>query len=311
MTVTTGSIMPTVSIQPVPLRQVRKVLVDQVLLTGWGSHGDGVSHTVLAEWPSRHALYTSHRGVYHPLLLVETIRQALTMLSHTVHGVPLDHRLGWETFDTSLVTAALEARQGPCSVRLTITHTEVERRSRGSARLTAQIMITRDDEPLGIARVRYIAHPPAIYDRLRGRHADARTATRHALPLGPALDPVVRGDQTPLDFAVLTALAEPHRWQLRVDVTNRVFFDHDHDHVPGFLLLEAAAQAAHAESGAAETLPTSFDAHFTRYVELDAPCFIESVPVRRRELGIISTLVTGRQNGHEVFSIRVTAAERN
>ncbi|MFE4451116.1 ScbA/BarX family gamma-butyrolactone biosynthesis protein [Streptomyces sp. NPDC056796] len=288
----------------------RKVYADQVLLTGWGSHGDGVSHTVLAAWPKHHSLYTSHRGVYHPLLLAETIRQALTVLSHTVHGIPLDHRLGWETFDTSIVTAALSTRPDHGTIRLTITHTEVERRRRGSARLAAQIMITRDDEPLGIARVRYIAHPPAIYDRLRGVHADARAAVARSLPLGPALDPSVRGDQTPLEHAVLTPLGEPHRWQLRVDVTNRIFFDHDHDHVPGFVLLEAAAQAAHAESGALETLPTAFDARFLRYVELDSPCLIESVPVRRKELGIITTLVTGRQNGQEVFSIRVSATER-
>ncbi|MCX4679952.1 AfsA-related hotdog domain-containing protein [Streptomyces sp. NBC_01433] len=95
-----------------------------------------------------------------------------------------------------------------------------------------------------------------------------------------------------------------------MDVTNQVFFDHAHDHVPGFVLLEAAAQVVQAESSAAETLPTSFDAHFLRYVELDAPCWIDSLPVRRRELGLITTLVTGRQNGQEVFSIRVTASER-
>ncbi|MEU1211633.1 hypothetical protein ABZ424_04080 [Streptomyces sp. NPDC005790] len=69
--------MPTVSIPPVSTRLVRKALTDQVLLTGWGSHGEGVSHTVLAAWPLQHALYTSQRGVYHPLLLAETIRMPI------------------------------------------------------------------------------------------------------------------------------------------------------------------------------------------------------------------------------------------
>ncbi|MGW2864534.1 ScbA/BarX family gamma-butyrolactone biosynthesis protein [Streptomyces sp. NPDC001205] len=309
MTVRSGSIMSIKNTQPVPMALTRKTIASQVLLAGWRPQRDGVSHTVIANWPHRHGYYTSHHDLYHPLLLAETIRQALALLSHTAYGIPLDHRLGWESFDTSLVPAALHTHAHPSAVHLMITHTEVSRRRLGSARLAAQVMATRDGEPLGIARVRYTAHPPSIYNRLRGDHTDALAATARALPLGPALDASVRGEQTSLDNAVLTPLGEPHRWQLRVNVANRTFFDHPHDHIPGLVFLEAAAQAAHVLSGARRTLATNFDARFAHYVELDSPCWLEATPPQRRTPGVVSTRLTGRQNDSEVFSIGVVASE--
>ncbi|MGW1871414.1 ScbA/BarX family gamma-butyrolactone biosynthesis protein [Streptomyces mauvecolor] len=299
------------SAQRVPMALTRKTIASQVLLTGWRRHRDGVSHTVSADWPKEHGFYTSHHEHYHPLLLTETIRQALALLSHTAFDIPLDHRLGWESFDASLIPTALRTDSTRSLIRLTITHTEVSRRRFGSARLAAQVVATRNGEPLGISRIRYTAHPPAIYDRLRGDHADARAATARALPPSPALDPSVRGEQTSLEHATLSPLGESNRWKLRVNVANRTFFDHAHDHIPGLVFLEAAAQATHAMSGARHTLPTNFDAEFVRYVELDAPCWLEATPLQRRAPGIVSTRLTGRQNDSEVFSIRVTASEYN
>ncbi|BBC94558.1 MULTISPECIES: ScbA/BarX family gamma-butyrolactone biosynthesis protein [Streptomyces] len=307
MNVTTGSITPLKGVQPVCATLTRKTVPGQVFLSGWRSHDDGISHTVIAHWPTRHPLYAPHADRYNPLLFSETIRQSLALLSHVAHEVPLDFRLGWESYDSSIVPAALSARTPPTDVRLTITHTKVTRRRLGSTHLAAQITAMRDEQPLGIARVRYIAHPPAIYSRLRGEYADAQAATARALPLGPALDEAVRGGATSPENAVLSPLGEPHRWQLRADTANRAFFDHDHDHIPGLLLLEAAAQAVHAMSGTARIALMEFDASFVRYVELDAPCWVEATPLRRNRGGMVSTDVTGEQNGRHVFSIHVTA----
>ncbi|MFD5769904.1 ScbA/BarX family gamma-butyrolactone biosynthesis protein [Streptomyces sp. NPDC127049] len=303
---TTGSIATLDSVRHVPAAFTRKTVPGHALLSGWRSHADGVSHTVIARWPEHHPLYTSHTDHYHPLLFSETIRQALALLSHVAHGVPLDFRLGWDSYDSAVVPAALSTHAPTSDVHLTITHTEVVRRRLGSTHLAAQVTATRDGEPLGIARVRYTAHPPAIYDRLRGAYADARAASARALPPGPALDEAVRGGQTSLENAVLSPLAEPHRWQLRVDTGNRFFFDHAHDHIPGLVFLEAAAQAAHALSGSPRTVPMELDARFLRYVELDAPCWVEATAPRRGGSDVVSTEVTGRQHGKEVFSARVT-----
>lgn len=309
MNITTGLIAPFEGVQHASAALTRKTAPGQAFLSGWRHHDDGVSHTVIADWPAHHPLYTSHKGHYHPLLLAETIRQSLALLSHVAHDIPLDFRLGWESYDSSVVPTAMRTRSVPAVVRLTVTHTEVDRHRRGSVRLATQITAVRDGEPLGIARVRYTAHPPAIYERLRGEYADAQAATARALPLGPALDDATRGGQTSPDNAVLSPTGESHRWQLRVNTANRSFFDHAHDHVPGLVFLEAAAQAAQALSDASQTVPTEFDARFARYVELDSPCWVEATPLRRSRSGVVRTEVTGHQTGMKVFSVRVTAFE--
>ncbi|MFB6825778.1 ScbA/BarX family gamma-butyrolactone biosynthesis protein [Streptomyces virginiae] len=309
MNITTGLIAPFEDVRHAATALTRKTAPGQAFLSGWRRHDDGVSHTVIADWPAHHPLYTSHKGHYHPLLLSETIRQSLALLSHVAHDIPLDFRLGWESYDSSVVPTALRTRSAPAVVRLTVTHTEVDRYRRGSVRLATQITAIRDGEPLGIARVRYTAHPPAIYERLRGEHADAQAATARALPLGPALDDATRGRQTSPDDAVLSPIGESHRWRLRVNTANRSFFDHAHDHVPGLVFLEAASQAAQALSGASQTVPTEFDARFARYVELDSPCWVEATPLRRSRGGVVRTEVTGHQAGTKVFSVHVTAFE--
>lgn len=185
MNITTGLITPFEGVQQASTALTRKTAPGQAFLSGWRRHDDGVSHTVIAEWPAHHSLYTSHKGHYHPLLLSETIRQSLALLSHVAHDIPLDFRLGWDSYDSSVVPTAMRTRSVPAVVRLTVTHTEVDRHRRGSVRLATQITAMRDGEPLGIARVRYTAHPPAIYERLRGEYGDAQAATARALPSGP------------------------------------------------------------------------------------------------------------------------------
>ncbi|MET7619240.1 ScbA/BarX family gamma-butyrolactone biosynthesis protein [Streptomyces sp. NPDC005408] len=294
--------------EPVPMAYTRKTVPSEVFVTSWRQL-TAASHTVTAEWPTSHSFYTPGPGLYDPSVLAETVRQALALLSHTAHDVPLNYRLGWEHFETSLAPAALRTRPEPASVTLTVTHTKSVRRRLGSVHLTAHITAICNGWPLGTVKVGYSAHPPAIYDRLRGAHANALEATAQALPLVAPLPQVLRGGVSHPEDVVLSDAGLSHGWQLRVDVANSSFFDHPHDHVPGMLLLEAASQAIHVLSGAPHTVAATLDIRFNRYVELDSPCLIEATPLVREDGGSVSTDVTGRQNGHEVFSARMTALE--
>ncbi|WP_268254571.1 AfsA-related hotdog domain-containing protein, partial [Streptomyces humidus] len=67
------------------------------------------------------------------------------------------------------------------------------------------------------------------------------------------------------------------------DFSHPVLFDHPADHVPGMLLLEAARQSAHAATHPRPGLPTSLDATFTQYVELDTPCWIDRTPTENHK----------------------------
>ncbi|MFK4088333.1 ScbA/BarX family gamma-butyrolactone biosynthesis protein [Kribbella sp. NPDC020789] len=276
---------------------VRKDKSEETLVTDWRELPELVQE-VVATWPQRHAFYTE-RDHYTPLLFTESLRQALALLSHRVHAIPLGHRLGWEQISSWISPAALEIRTGAREVTLLVSHPSVTRRRMGSVYLVSRIEAISDGRRIGGADVRYSAHPPAIYDRLRGPYASAKEAFSKAIPLTPPVAPAVVGRSHPSNV-VLTPLDPPMTWQLRVDTSHSVLFDHPHDHVPGMVLLEAAAQAAQA-SLPMPVATTRFDTQFLRYVEFDQPCFVTaSAPVD----AVVQVTVT--QAGKPVFTSAVT-----
>lgn len=285
---------------------VRKSLHDEALVTGWRPLTDNCQ-MVAVRWPTRHRFYVE-RGRYTPLIVTESLRQALALLTHTAHGIPLSHRLGWEHLRTAVSPGALEVGPEPAEVELTVHHTEVTRRRLGSVHLASRIEATRSGVLLGTATVRYSTHPPVIYDRLRGPYADAEAAFARALPLTAPVPASLVGRGRERDV-VLSPTAEPHRWRLRVDTAHRVLFDHPHDHIPGMVLLEAACQAAQAVTAPRPVMPVALDTTFTRYVEFDRSCHVTA-----RELtgpgedGRVA--VDAHQGDRLVFSGTVTTRPR-
>ncbi|GAB2715066.1 ScbA/BarX family gamma-butyrolactone biosynthesis protein [Streptomyces bullii] len=302
---------------PDPKRYAGKVDLTEVLVTDWhpeGEHTDAVT----VRWPCRHAFYTpGPHPDYGLLLFAESVRQSLAVTCHLGLGVPMGHRMGWETLTSTVRPDAMSIGTEPATVDLTIHHEDVERRKSGLVRLTARVRATRDGMPLGTAEVRYTAYPPALYDRLRGPYADAREAFARSLPPGPAIDPALVGRTDPRDV-VLTAdpadpaqgaTGAPRRWLLRTDTTHPVLFDHPHDHVPGMVLLEAVSQAARA-AAPRDTVPIAFDTSFHRYVEFDLPCAIVADEPEVDEWGRRRQRVDGLQDGRTVFTAVVTSVDR-
>ncbi|MEV7522688.1 ScbA/BarX family gamma-butyrolactone biosynthesis protein [Streptomyces sp. NPDC091371] len=282
-------------------RLVRKADASEVLVTDWREVGDA-EHLVTVRWPADHSFYRPTRDAYSPLLFTESLRQGLALLSHTAFGLPLDHRLGWERFRSPVSPAALRATGEPAVIDMYITHKEITRRRMGTTYLTAHVEATRDGRHVGRAEVRYVTHPGAIYDRLRGAYANAAEAFARALPPAPSITPQLVGRTNPHDVT-LAATDRPGLWQLRVDTSNTVLFDHPHDHVPGMVLLEAFSQAAQAEAAPRRVCPVNFDATFHRYVELDQPCWITAERVTRYDVRLGAV-----QNGAAVASAIVTSA---
>ncbi|MFF7978845.1 ScbA/BarX family gamma-butyrolactone biosynthesis protein [Streptomyces sp. NPDC007901] len=284
-------------------RFARKSSPGEVFVRDW--HEDSPQTDVVhLGWPRSHAFYTLRSGVTSPLLFVETVRQALAVLSHATQDISLDHRLGWESARYTFTPAAFRKRETPADVQLRVRHSDVTRRRLGSVRLTAHIEATCDGEPLGSAEIKYVTHPPAIYNRLRKEYSDAQQAFAAALPPARPVPPTVVDRSHPGDV-VIACTSKPHHYQLRTDTTNSVLFDHAHDHVPGIVLLEAVVQAAHASAPGHAQL-TALDTSFLRYVEFDAPCWIDVTPKSPDDQHTSRLLVTGTQNGHEVFSTTVT-----
>ncbi|MFE4644703.1 ScbA/BarX family gamma-butyrolactone biosynthesis protein [Streptomyces sp. NPDC056730] len=295
----------TLAPEPALKGYVRKSATEEILVRDWRNVSPE-TQIVTLRWPHTHSFYTLPGGAASPLLLTECIRQGLALLSHTVHDIPLDHRLGWEYARTAVVPAALRPRSGPVIAELRITHTTVTRRRGGSVHLTAYINSTVAGEHLGTGEIRYTTHPPGIYRRLRREYADAGRAFANALPPAPPAAPDLVGRDDVRDV-VIAPTGSAHHWQLRTDTTHSTLYDHPHDHIPGMVLLEAVSQAVRAEFGErGPVVPLDFDTVFSRYVEFDAPVSIDVAPDKPDLLGRDRLRVAGTQNGREVFRTVVT-----
>ncbi|WP_221359097.1 ScbA/BarX family gamma-butyrolactone biosynthesis protein [Streptomyces beigongshangae] len=294
------------SVAPLPSdlhRYVGKTDLGEVLVDGLVAKADD-THVVTARWPGVHRFYTPDPDMYSPHILTESIRQSLALLSRTAFDIPASSRMGWEAFELSVVPGSLRTEAQDARVRLAITHSGVTRRKLGSVRLSASVEATRGELRLGSAQVTYSAHPPAIYDRLRGPYADPHAAMSRLLPPPPPVAAAPTGCRRPQDV-VLAAAETPRTWLLRTDTGHPVLFDHPHDHVPGMVLLEACGQAARATVHPSPALPTGFSVRFLRYVEFDQPCRIVATSREASACGRHTVEVVGVQNDRTVFTSSV------
>ncbi|KUN88673.1 A-factor biosynthesis protein [Streptomyces griseoruber] len=284
----------------VPRQLVHRAALSETLLTGWRRTGED-RFSVSAQWPRAHGLHVSPDwSAYDPLLVVETVRQAGTLIAHTEYGVPLDHQFVMQEFQVDAVTERLAVDPLPAEPELELLFAEVQYRGRrlAGARYTAQVR--REDEPVATADVAFTVVGGPVYRRLRGgRTPESVTAT----PLPAGLAPADVDRALPTDV-VLAPADGPDRWQLRVDTAHPVFFDHPLDHVPGMLLLEAARQVARL-LGADGRSPVLYHALFHRYAELDEPIWIEAKGGHGTDVQVVGT-----QGESTVFTCLVGTAAR-
>ncbi|MFI2432784.1 ScbA/BarX family gamma-butyrolactone biosynthesis protein [Streptomyces sp. NPDC018693] len=279
----------------VPRQLVHRAAVAETLPTGWRRTGAD-RFTVSAQWPRAHGLHVSPDwSAYDPLLVVETIRQGGTLISHAEYHVPLDYQFVLQEFQVSTVPAELAVGALPAEpeIELVFTHVQYRGRRPAAARYTARV--TRDGVQVATADVAFTCVSPAVYGRLRGGRTP-ETVT--AVPVPPGLPPAAVGRALPTDV-VLGRPDSSGRWQLRVHTAHPVFFDHPLDHVPGMLLLEAARQATRRRTDPNRS-PASYQALFHRYAELDEPIWVEAKGVGEEDVQVVGT-----QGESAVFECRV------
>ncbi|AWW37020.1 A-factor biosynthesis protein [Streptomyces sp. AS58] len=286
----TPSLMATV-----PRQFVHRAAVAETFLTDWKRNGED-RFSVSAQWPRAHGLHvSSDRSAYEPLLVVETVRQAGTLIAHTEYDVPLGFHFVLQQFEVDTFPEHLTLGPVPAEPVVELDFAEVRHRGgrTAGARYTAEVHV--EGAHVASARVAFTCVGDSVYRRLRGGRTPDTVSAR-SVPPGLPADTV--GRALPADV-VLAPTERDDRWQLRIDTGHAVFFDHPLDHAPGMLLLEAARQAAWA--GAAKTgPPASFHAVFHRYAELDEPVWIEA---EEQQGGGVNVLAT--QEGAKVFECQV------
>ncbi|MFD7916546.1 ScbA/BarX family gamma-butyrolactone biosynthesis protein [Streptomyces sp. NPDC059752] len=259
-----------------PREYVHKSAHSEVLLTGWHTVAPD-EFVVTAQWPRAHSFYTPDGGHHDPLLLAESVRQAIPLLSHVAYDVPFGHRQIWDTFSYSTNADALAVGSTPADISLHIRCSGISRRGRRLAGLTMHVTATRGGEFLGTAEAGFTNQPEAVYQRLRGRNGDLDDVAAHTIPLPPPLTPRRVGRDRFHDV-VLSPTSSTRRAQLRADVNHPILFDHPVDHAPGMLLLEAVRQAAYRSAYPRRGVLTDMEIRFFRYAELTSACWIETLP---------------------------------
>ncbi|MFG2181127.1 ScbA/BarX family gamma-butyrolactone biosynthesis protein [Streptomyces abikoensis] len=282
-----------------PGKRIAKELVHlhdaaAVLVVDWVRRSP-TEFTLTVEWPASAAGERPD-----PELAAHTLRQCGLAISHAEFGVPLGHQSLLRKLDFSIAPVATAEGNAPLLLSVDLRCSpENGRDGRGHGCEAMDFTVRAGTRTIIRARSLATWISPGVYRRLRGAHLSPRWGEWE---IPPPLAPSAVGRARPGEV-VLAAGDGPDRWRLRNDPANKEMFDHPVDHVPGLALFTAACQAARAARTAASAgdLPTGtveVTMAYSRYVEFDAPCFLETERVAEEGYE-----VTGAQEGEAAFRI--------
>ncbi|MDH6576300.1 ScbA/BarX family gamma-butyrolactone biosynthesis protein [Kitasatospora sp. MAP5-34] len=285
----------------VPKELVHRAAVAEVLLTRWLRH-DASHFSASAQWPRGHSFFKSPDGVhYDSMLVAETIRQVSTLIAHAEFDVPLTSHSLMGDLDYTADLDLLKVGGTPADLELSVTCTEIRRTGGQVSKIRFDVVFFRDGRQAasGSAVAAFIR--PEVYRRVRG---DRLSTTRAELPLLTPVAPRLVGRYSG-DDVVLAPSGDQQRWLLRADTRHPILFDHPGDHIPGMVLLEAARQAARVLVPAGASVSSTVNI-FERYVEFDAPCWIEAREEPSGDLGTRQVSVRAEQYGRTAFTNTIT-----
>ncbi|MEV4439172.1 ScbA/BarX family gamma-butyrolactone biosynthesis protein [Streptomyces sp. NPDC049577] len=281
----------------VPKELVHRASVAEVFLTGSTALGDH-RFRLDAQWPRAHTFFTTDGGRRHdPLLAAETIRQVGLYLAHTELNVPLGHQFLLQEMHFHVHEEQLVIGMTPSDLTIDARCIVSDSRDRRFA-FRMEMTIFRDGAPVATGGGQFVCIPAALYGRIRGKHADF--TERLAVPRPAPARPADVGRAGSLDV-VISPTDRPDRWLLSPDLLHPILFEHPADHVPGMVLVEAARQAAYAVLRPRAAGTATVTATFSRYAELDTPCFIDVTVPEHEPLAPLTAEVTGTQLGEPVF----------
>lgn len=251
--------------QTVDRALVHRASVAEVLLTGWSRTGPA-QFTVDAQWPRSHPLYVDRsNGRHDPSVLVESLRQAVILLSQAELGAK--PATAFVMLGVRFVVKSDDLVLGlrPADIEMTIT---AETASPSRTRWEAHCLC--DGRTVGTVQGAVLALGPDGYAALRGSVDRSETIGRHRPP--DRLTPPRVGRERAHDV-VLFDTDHKDRWRLWVDPGHAVLFDHTSDHVPGMALLEGVRQAAVTGSDR-PLVVEGLEMAFHRFVEFAEPAFV-------------------------------------
>lgn len=265
-------------LQPVSRQLVHRAAVAEVFVTDALQVGAD-RFLVGAQWPRDHALYyPDAQGLSDPLLLTETVRQAMVYLAHEFYGVPLGHRfVGSDTHFEITDHEALLVGDAPPHVTLDARWSWAANRPPRRFGMQVDAVVSVAGRECARVGLRLYAVDEGLYRRLRWRGAkeQGRDGAARWHSVATRLPAAEVGRLRDKDSVL--GRTEAGEWRLLVDLRHAVLFDHPGDHIPLMVTLEGARQLGHrlihrgtAPAGAV-----------LRAVRMDCPAFADlDEPVR-------------------------------
>jgi hypothetical protein len=248
-------------------RDVHKAATAEVLVTDVVEVSPDLT-VFAAQWPRAHPTFQPDvEGRPHPLLFVETLRQAAMCVAHRELGVPRGQHFIFQRIAARWSadvppppgdrppTVVLAVRTSPRYAGMRMAGADVE----GEA--------WAGDACIATARAAYRCLSPSAYARLRVAALARATAAAARRPPSPDPDGCRRPG---------TRVSRLH-----VDAGNPTFFDHPSDHLPGMLLISEVVGAGAARfPWAADTGLAGLEIEFGRFAELGLPtALVTQAPV--------------------------------
>jgi hypothetical protein len=241
-----------------------------------------------AQLPRMHAYYGDHAGSlamrHDPLLVMEAARQAAIALTHEFYRVPPEMAFVVRTFNgTAADTAAWEVGIAPADLVMRVRVPEQHRRDGVLHGLDMVLEIESAGEPMLTVDGSFSWVTSRQWSGLRSAFRDSLGlgAFHGASALTERATPAAAGRENWRNVVIGPPRGEggTARASLVADLGHPFLFDHQLDHVPGSLLIEACRQTALSmiidELPQLECVASTFD----RFVELDLPaeCVAEIV----------------------------------
>ncbi|MFI7406777.1 ScbA/BarX family gamma-butyrolactone biosynthesis protein [Streptomyces sp. NPDC049541] len=267
-------------LQPVSRQLVHRAAVAEVFITDALQVGEG-RFLVGAQWPRDHALYyPDAQGMSDPLLLTETVRQALVYLAHEYCGIPLGHRfVGSDTHFEITDHEAFLVGDAPLHVTLDVQWSWVANRPPRRFGMRVDAVMSVAGRECARAGLSVCAVDEELYRRLRwrGRQEQGRDEAVRAGHSAATRLPAADVGRLRAKDSVL-GRTEAGEWQLLVDLHHAVLFDHPGDHIPLMVTLEGARQLGHRLVHCRNDAPAGA---VLRAVQVDCPAFADlDEPVR-------------------------------
>ncbi|WP_431962722.1 ScbA/BarX family gamma-butyrolactone biosynthesis protein [Nocardia sp. bgisy134] len=269
----------------IPRQQAHRCAVSEVFVTSLDAIGPD-AFLVGAQLPRMHAYYGDHAGSlgmrHDPLVVMEAARQAAIASTHEFYGVPADMAFIVRTFNgTGSDTPAWEIGIAPADLVMQVRVPRRHRRGEALQGLDMVLEIFSGGEPMLTVDGSFSWTTPRQWAALRDQFRESLGigAFHGAAALGERAEAAVVGRENRRNVVIAAPERDGRvaRAALVPDLSHPFLFDHQLDHVPGSLLIEACRQTALSMVLRDQPRLVCLASTFDRFVELDlhAECVAE------------------------------------